>query len=141
MNRRCNSASFGHAHNKHYGFYGGRLFSGGFKRPKYNVPVNISETENGYQVSVYATGFDKENIKLYVIDDTLFISGTRTVDESSLPNFIQQEFPIKSFEKRIELNGQVDTTAISAKQENAVLLVSLPKTMEAKQPAQDIKVS
>lgn len=112
----------------------------GLRRPKYNVPVNIAETETGFEVHVYALGFDKENIRLSVADGVLYISGTRPVDENNLPNFSRQEYPIKSFERHIALNDEIDTTGITARQENGVLIVTLPKTAAAQQPVQEIKV-
>jgi len=115
-------------------------YGGGYRRPKYNVPVNIAETESSYEVSIYATGFPKENIKLSVVDDVLYITGTRTVEEKDEPNFTRQEFPIKSFERAISLNRQVDTANIKARQLNEVLSITMPKTAEALQPAKEIKV-
>lgn len=132
----CNTAGYGHAYGRH-GFGRGH-FMGGYRRPKYNVPVNIDEKQDRFEVWVYAAGFDKANIKLSVTDDVLHISGTRTV--AAEPHFTMQEFPVKSFERVVGLNGQVDVAAISAKQENGVLVVTLPKTSEAQQPARDISV-
>jgi HSP20 family protein len=111
-----------------------------FRRPKYNVPVNIIDNTGSYEVHVYALGFAKENIKISVADSVLYISGTREVDENNLPNFSLQEYPIKSFERVIGLNEKVDTANINAKQENGVLIITLPKTQEAQKPAQEIKI-
>ena len=134
MYGRWNTAGYGPAFGRR--FHGGR----GFRRPKYNVPVNIDEKDDQYIVSVYATGFDKENVKLSVQDDVLYISGTRSFDESASPNFTKQEFPVKSFERMVSLEGQVDITRITAKQEAGVLYISLPKTEAAKQPSREIVV-
>lgn len=139
MYGRCNNAGYGPAHERR-GHHFDRYLMGGFKRPKYNVPVNIEEAENSYTVTVYATGFDKENIKLSVTDEVLYITGTRTIDENNKPNFTKQEFPVKSFERMISLNRQVDASNIKAKQENGVLIVTLPKTAEAQKPSQEINV-
>jgi len=128
-----------HGHFTHHGFRR-NPWGMNFRRPKYNVPVNIVDNENNYEVHVYAVGFAKENIKISVADGVLYISGTREVDENNLPNFSLQEYPIKSFERVIGLNEQVDTTNISAKQENGVLIVTLPKTPEAKKPAQEVRI-
>jgi HSP20 family protein len=130
------SGKFRHAHFEHFG----RQMGHGSRRPKYNVPLNITDNETNFEVHVYAVGFLKENIKLSVTDDVLYISGTRTIDEGSDPNFSRQEFPVKSFERVLNLNGQVDATNISAKQEDGVLIITLPKTDEAQKPAQEIKV-
>lgn len=112
----------------------------GWRRPKYNVPMNIDETDTQYEVHLYATGFDKENIKVNVSDDILIVSGTRIIDEGKEPNFVVQEFPVKNFERRISLRGQVDSKSISARQENGVLIITLPKTPEAQKSVQEIEV-
>ncbi len=126
-----------------YPYYGN--FPGGprgsyFRRPKYNVPLNILDAGTAYEVHVYALGFHKDNITLSVVEDMLYISGTRTIDESSPPVFSRQEYPVKSFERVLTLNGQVDTQNIRARQEDGVLIITLPKTLEAQQPAQEIKI-
>ena len=104
------------------------------------MPINIDEKDDHFIVSVYATGFGKENIKLSVQDDVLYITGTRTFDEADKPNFTKQEFPVRSFERMVSLEGQVDVTGISAKQEEGVLIIKLPKTAEARQPSREISV-
>lgn len=135
-------AAFQHGHfGRHFSKHFGRHMGGQFVRPKYNVPLNIEDTETAFILYVYAVGFSKENIKLSVQDDILFISGTRTVAEGYDPDFRRQEFPIKSFERVLNLNGQVDTANISAKQEDGVLIVTLPKNAEATKPAQEIEVN
>lgn len=57
-------------------------FRGVYRRPKYNVPVNISETETAFEVQVYATGFDKEHITISVIDDVLLIIGQNELENA-----------------------------------------------------------
>jgi HSP20 family protein len=139
MNGKCNTMQHGTARR---GFqYQASAFASSYRRPKYNVPVNIAENESNYEITVYATGFTKENIKLNVVNDVLYISGTRTIDENNPPHFTKQEFPVKSFERSFLLNGQVDTGNILARQENEVLIVTLPKTPEAQERVQDIKIS
>ncbi|TKK70940.1 Hsp20/alpha crystallin family protein [Ilyomonas limi] len=144
MYSQCNTAGSRPAFHKYGHFtrqrFGNHPWATGFRRPKYNVPVNIVDNAGSYEVHVYATGFAKENIRLSVADGVLYISGTREVDENYLPNFSLQEYPIKSFERVIALNEQVDTANISAKQENGVLLITLPKTPEAQKPAQEVKI-
>lgn len=114
------------------------FFNGGFRRPKHNVPMNIIENEDNFEVRVYAVGFDKANIKISVTDDVLYISGTRELTES--PNFNRQEFPVKSFERMLNLNHKVDITQITATQIDGVLIVTLPKSPEAKASSQEINV-
>ncbi|HEY4325693.1 MAG TPA: Hsp20/alpha crystallin family protein [Mucilaginibacter sp.] len=140
MFRNYNSAreprGCGPAHGRHGHFRGEH-----FRRPKYNLPINIADNETSFEVYVYALGYVKENIKISVNDDILYISGTRTVDDENLPNFSKQEYPIKSFERMLNLNGQVDTANITAKQEEGVLIITLPKNAEAQKPSIEILVS
>jgi HSP20 family protein len=111
-----------------------------FKRPKYNVPINILEQDKGYEVHIYALGFEKEHIKISVVEDVLYISGNKKTDESLDPNFIYQEFPVKTFERIVRLRGEIEKTGITARQEEGILKITLPKTAQAQQPAQDIEV-
>lgn len=113
---------------------------GFFRRPKYNVPLNIAETDTQYEVHVYAVGFDKENIKVTVEDDVLWIRGKREIDPEHPPRFRRQEFPVKHFERVVSLHGQVDITNITAKQEEAVLVITLPKLPEAQASSQKVKI-
>jgi HSP20 family protein len=126
----------GHARGKHGHFRGEH-----FRTPKYNLPLNIADNETNFEVYVYALGYAKENIKISVLDDILYISGTRTVDEENLPNFSKQEYPIKSFERMLNLNGQVNVETIAARQEDGVLIITLPKNAEAQKPSQQIPVN
>jgi HSP20 family protein len=126
----------GHAHRKHGHFRGEH-----FRRPKFNLPLNIADNETNFEVYVYALGYAKENIMISVQDDILYISGTRSVDEENLPNFSKQEYPVKSFERMLNLNGQVNVESISARQEDGVLIITLPKNAEAQKPSQQIPVN
>lgn len=116
------------------------LRGGFFRRPKYNVPLNIVEHATDFEVHVYALSFDKENIKVSVEDDVLYIRGTRTVDQDNLPKFRRQEYPIKSFERVVSLYGQVDVAQIKARHENGILIITLPKGPEAQHSEQEITI-
>lgn len=135
----CGPATENYRHHR-FDSFGRHHMRDMMRRPKYNVPLNISDSETHFEVHVYAIGFAKENIKLTVTDDVLYITGTRTIPEDAEPNFTRQEFPVKSFERVLNLNGQVDTENISAKQEDGVLIIILPKTEDARKPAQEIRV-
>jgi len=113
--------------------------AGGWRRPKYNIPVNIIETETEFEVFVHALTYPKDKIKVSVVDDMLYISGTREPEDSS-PNFVLQEYPIKSFERSFELSHKVDKDNIQAKFAEGVLVVTVPKTSEAQKPEVTIDI-
>ncbi len=104
-----------------------RPFFSGFRRPKYNVPMNVADHGDHYQIQVYAVSFDKADITVRVVNDQLVIQGTRAHDTANDPNFLLQEYPLKSFERVLPLSSRVDTTGIVAKQENGVLILTVPK--------------
>lgn len=128
----------GHAHHHMHGAPWGKGF---YRRPKHNVPLNIIENDTFFEVHLYALGFSKENIKISVTGDVLYITGTREIADDYKPDFVRQEYPIKSFERTLDLNKKVDTEGIEAKQENGVLIITLPKTKEAQKKEQEIKVN
>lgn len=125
----------------HHGKHHGKHFGGGsFRRAKYNIPANIAETDTGYEIHLYALGYDKSKINITVVDEVLYVTGTREIPEDYRPNFIRQEFPIKSFEKVFHLNEGIDTTAIVAKQEDGVLIITLPKKPEAQRQERNVDI-
>ncbi len=130
----------GHAYRKqmggHFGRYGKHF--GGFSK----VPVNISETATDYTIEISAPGFSKEVIKISAAEDMLTITaGNKDENAAAAKTYTYKEFPVGYFKREFLLNGKVDTENISAKYEDAVLRVTLPKTAEAQKPAQEIKVS
>ena len=114
---------------------------GFFRRPKYNVPLNIAENDISYEVHVYAVGFNKENITITVEDDVLWIRGKRSIDSENSPRFRRQEFPVKHFERVVSLHGQVDTAQIQARQEGSVLMITLLKVPEAQSSSQKVDIN
>lgn len=119
-------------------YYGGGR-RGGFRRPKHNIPVNIIENDTEFIAYVHAVTFPKESIRLVVAGDMLYISGTRSPADLH-PNFILQEYPIKSFERVFELSETVDTSRITARHEDGVLIITAPKTAEAQRPEREIDI-
>jgi HSP20 family protein len=132
-------ASCAPAQGRHH--YGRHHQGGGMhRRAKYNIPANVAETDMQYEIHLYALGYDKANISITVVDEVLYVSGTREIPEDYRPNFIRQEFPIRSFEKVFHLNEGIDTTAISAKQEDGVLIITLPKKPEAQRQEWNVDI-
>ena len=142
MYGNCRTGSSASAH--HHADYGkhqaASRFGGGFRRAKYNVPTNIVRTDNSFEIHIYALGFDKADMTITVTGDTLYVSGTRTIPEDYTPHFVRQEYPIKSFERIFQLSDAIDSTQIVAKQENGVLILTLPIRPEAQPSSQTIEV-
>ena len=104
------------------------------------MPTNITEFEDRFEVHIYALSFEKENVKVSVAGDVLYITGTRNFDEANKPNFVRQEYPVKSFERTFELSDRVDVSGIKARHENGVVVVVVPKKAPAAPTQQEITI-
>lgn len=111
-----------------------------WRRPKYNIPVNIIENETEFECYVHCVTFPKESVKVSVVGDVIYISGTREPEDLH-PNFLLQEYPIKSFERTFELSHSVDKANITARHENGVLIITAPKLHVESDPENEIRIA
>ena len=102
--------------------------------------VDISETENHYEVKAEVPGLKKEDIKLAVEDNVLTLSGEKkTEKETDKKNYHRLERAYGRFERSFRLPKQVNVENIKASYKNGVLTVNIPKS-EAVKP-KEIAVS
>ena len=73
-----------------------RPFFGGWRRPKYNVPMNVEDRGDHYQINLYAVSFDKADIKVRVVNDELIIQGTRAHNPVGTPDPTPRRFCYRS---------------------------------------------
>jgi HSP20 family protein len=120
-------------HNKH--------FAHGFSKGRFSAPVNIEEQAGSYELYLFAPGLSKVDFNISVTDDLLTI-GYKTPDlvPDESENWLHKEYRRRSFERSFVLNEKVDTENISAKYEQGVLLVTLPKLPGMESTKQDILV-
>ncbi|MEL7161040.1 MAG: Hsp20/alpha crystallin family protein [Bacteroidota bacterium] len=126
-------------HKHHRRGHGRRRPQYGPRRPKHNVPVNIEETPTDFIAQVFCIGFAKEDVKVQLLNDMIYISGTRK-PENEHPDFLLQEYPVKSFERWFELSEKVDQKAIKASFKNGTLVITAPKTAAARSPEREVPV-
>ncbi len=91
-------------------------------------PVNVRETEDRFEILVYAPGGKRSYFSLYINGEVLTITGKP--EESDLQpdnHWRRQEYQFPAFERNFQLNERVDTEAISAQYADGILLVTLPK--------------
>jgi HSP20 family protein len=106
-----------------------------------NVPVNIKETEEGYQLEIVAPGFNKQDFKVNIDKNLLTISAeVKTEEETKNEKFVRKEFTHQSFNRTFTLNEKIDGEKIDAKHVNGVLVINLQKKQEVKAPVKQITV-
>lgn len=103
--------------------------------------VNISESDSSIQLELCIPGFSKEEINITVDEKNLIIAGEKKPDNSvQEKRFSRKEFGFQNFKRRFALAEKVDQTAISAKFENGILHIEMPKKAEAEKVSRKIEL-
>jgi HSP20 family protein len=105
------------------------------------TPVNIRETENDYVLDVVAPGFQKEDFKINLDNNTLTISADKKEEtENRNEKFVRKEYKQKSFSRSFTIDENIDAETISAKYVNGVLTLNLAKKQEVKPSVKEISI-
>lgn len=91
------------------------------------LPVNVKESEKHYQLEFYTPGFDKSELKIREENGILFVSIVPNESNSAENRKIRSEFSKKPMARNIKIPKDVQVQQISAKFENGVLTIKLPK--------------
>jgi HSP20 family protein len=95
--------------------------------------LDVWETENEVVYAFDLPGIPEDAISIEVKDETLSISAERTkTEETTEDGFYRFERRFGSFARAVGLPQGVDQDQISARYENGVLEIRVPKPMEAK---------
>jgi len=93
--------------------------------------ANIVETADGYLVEAEMPGVAKDGLELTVENGELAIAGRRSVTKpGGTP--VYRESRDLDYRRVFELDPSIDTAQISARLENGILKVHLPKTEAVK---------
>jgi HSP20 family protein len=113
-----------------------RLFEESFVHPGWFLngpatiaaPMDVYETEQGYQVHVLLPGVKGEDIDLSVQQNTLTIKGQYKplLEEGKQVNWLVQEIGSGSFERTITFPKPVDADHIGTSYEYGILTISVP---------------
>lgn len=118
----------------------------GMNRIGTSVPaVNIAEDDDSFTLEVAAPGMSKKDFNLELDNGVLTISSEVKREDEKKENggrFTRREFSYTSFKRAFSLPETVDPEKISAKYNEGVLKIELPKREDAKVQAKrmiDIK--
>jgi len=95
--------------------------------------VNVTENENFFHLEAATPGMQDKDINIEVHNDVLTIKGHKE-DESDTKkeNYHIREFSSQNFERSFKLSDRIDTDKVTAKIDNGVLRVDLPKHEQTK---------
>jgi HSP20 family protein len=98
-----------------------------------DLKVNIVENEDNYTLTAEVPGIKEKDIDLEIKDGLMTLKGhSEESQEKEENHYRMREFNRRSFERSFRIGEGVDPDKISAKLENGVLTVVLPKKEEAK---------
>ena len=98
--------------------------------------VNIREEADSYQLEVAAPGMSKNDFKVELDNGKLLISAQKqnqNEEKDEMGNYTRREFSYQSFQRSFTLSERmIEGDKISAKYEDGILHINVPKTEEAK---------
>lgn len=98
--------------------------------------INVSEDDKEYKVEVAAPGMTKEDFKITLDEDNnLVIEMEKKVENEEKNNnkkYLRREFSYSKFSQTILLPDNVEKENISAKVDNGILAICIPKMDEEK---------
>jgi len=98
-----------------------------------SVPVNIKETKDSYQLEVVAPAMEKADFKINIENNLLTISAEKkTENKVENEKQIRKEYTHRAFSRTFTLDDVINTADISAKYDNGILHLTLPKKEEVK---------
>jgi len=103
-------------------------------------PVNIVEKTDAYHIELAAPGMEKADFNIKLDGKLLTISSEKKTEKNEEnEKMIRKEFSYKSFKRSFTVDEKIDGTNITAKYENGILKLELPKKEEVKN-AKDITI-
>jgi HSP20 family protein len=104
----------------------------GTSRVNYLTPLaNIVETNDGYLLEAEMPGVDKSGLQITVENGELVIVGRRTAYESPGTLLYGETRPV-DYRRVFEVDHSIDSARITAKIEQGVLKLTLPKSEAVK---------
>jgi HSP20 family protein len=105
--------------------------------------VNIIEGTESYEVDMAAPGLEKKDLKIELNHGVLTISSEKKSEKEAKKGkkFSRREYSYQSFSRSFTLPHTVESEKISAKYENGILKVVIPKKEGAKtKPVKAIEI-
>lgn len=97
----------------------------------FTPPIDIFETEEGLVLQADLPGVSSESLELQIQDNKLSLFGKVTVPVPNDARMIHQEYQVGHFLRSFILSDEVDHDRISAKLNQGVLEVVLPRLTKA----------
>lgn len=93
--------------------------------------TNVQETDNAYVLELEMPGLAKSDVEVNYENDTLIIKGEKqeTTESKEKGGVVRREYHTARYERSFNVHG-IDRDNVSAKMDNGILYVTLPKSAE-----------
>jgi HSP20 family protein len=100
-------------------------------RNGFRLPVtNVNETDKAFVLTMEMPGVDKKNIDVAIENEQIVITGEKT-EKTETEGLLRREIRSEKFRRSFVLDSTVEREKITAKLDNGVLKVALPKRAES----------
>ena len=104
-------------------------------------PVNIYETKNAFELELNVPGRSKEDFNIALEKGILTISYEKKEEQKSEDRkAVRREFNFRSFKRTFHLDEKINVNGITAKYENGLLTLTLPKMEEKHEEGKKIVI-
>jgi HSP20 family protein len=104
--------------------------------------VNVAEKDNEYCIDLAVPGYKKEDFKVKVNNDILTVSAeAKTENKEEKKEYTRKEYSYSSFSRSFQLPDNVKDDQITAKYEDGMLKLSLPKTNNVVRASKEVPIS
>ena len=107
--------------------------------------VNVKETDKSYVMELAAPGIKKEYCRVGINDEgylTVAIENKQEhKHEDKNHHYLRREFSYSNYEQNYTLPDDVEKDNISAKVENGILTITMPKTAQKEKVTKSIEIS
>jgi len=111
-----------------------------FRNANVFPPVNVSEDQDNYYLHAEIPGIKSDDLDIQADAKSVSIAGKREISNGKDNiKYHRQERSSGQFSRMIALSGEIDSEKVTAKLENGILLLTLPKAEAVK--ARQITIS
>lgn len=103
-------------------------------------PVDIYETENEYVIKAEMPGVKKDGVEITLENNELEITGKINGNLPGEEHLKYAEFKLYNYHRKFNVGNNVNNNALTAKLEDGVLTLNLPKRDELKPRKIEVKV-
>lgn len=93
--------------------------------------INVSETDDSYNVDVAVAGFSKDDVNLELKDGVLNIrADKKNENEDTNTSYLRKEISYRSFARAVKFPCRIDPESVDAEYKDGVISVKIDKIKE-----------